>query len=142
MRWSLSISALLTAAGAMAPHVAGQIQPPQKLDVVSVTGCLTQGPGDTWVLTNATDPAPTNRTEKMATTTTPSTAATTMPPAAGKNRFKLIGILELNVPSHKGHTVTVKGILIPAQPEKRINLTSVQMVSATCSANGSTPPQK
>jgi hypothetical protein len=119
------------------PRLAAQAQPPQKVDkvsVVTVTGCLTQGPNDSWMLTNATEPvAARGRGAAAATTTdTRSAAGGAASVTTGKNRFKLIGILELNVPAHKGHTVTVRGLLINAQPEKRINLTSVQMVSENC----------
>jgi hypothetical protein len=130
-RWLLP--AALAAAGTLPSYVAAQApqgQPPQKVEVVSVTGCLTPGPADTWLLTNATDPVAVNRPKGAATPASPAAK----PPTVGKNRFKLIGILELNVPAHKGHTVTVRGLLIPAAPEKRINLTSVQMVSDSCAA--------
>jgi hypothetical protein len=98
-----------------------QTSSPQKLAVVAVTGCITQGQGDTWLLTNAGDPV--------------AASAQTTAPKPGKNRYRLIGTLELNVPDHKGHTVTVRGMVIPAKPESRINLTSVQMVAPTCPAS-------
>lgn len=123
--------ALAAAACALAPQLVAQTQPVQKVDIVTVTGCLTQGPGDTWMLSNATDPVVVNRIPATGASSEPP-ATTTTPATAGKNRFRLIGTLELGVPAHKGHTVTIKGLLIPAQPDKRINLTSVQMVAATC----------
>jgi hypothetical protein len=110
-----------------------------KADIVSVTGCVAQGTGDTWVLTNATDPAPDERSaggagqrgasQPAPTTTAPPTA--TAPPPAGKNRYRLIGILELGIPDHKGHTVTLKGLLIPGT-ERKLNVTSVKMVAPSC----------
>jgi hypothetical protein len=161
MRWRWLFTTLLAAACVAPPHVAAQTPPPQKVSVVTVTGCLTQGPGDTWLLTNATEPIPAPRrpaatsapaastatataatTTAATTTTTTTTTTTKAPPVSGKNQFKLIGILELNVPSHKGHTVTVRGLLIPASPERRINLTSIQMVSDTCSAPAGNTPTK
>lgn len=105
--------------------------PPARAEMVSVTGCLAQGPNDTWLLTGATDPAVIKKGEN------PTTEA-----KSGKNRYKLIGVLELNVPAHKGHTVTVRGLLIAAQPERRINLTSIQMVSDSCAAGATTSSAK
>lgn len=104
-----------------AAPVAAQSRPLQKSDIVTVTGCLTPGPDDTWFLTNATDP-----TVPVKGAPPSESAATT-----GKNRYRLIGLLEFNVPAHKGHTVTIKGLLIPADV-RRLNITSVQHVSPTC----------
>jgi hypothetical protein len=106
---------------ALAASVAAQPQAVQKSDIVTVTGCLTPGPDDTWFLTNATDP-----TVPVKGAPPSETAAT-----AGKNRYRLIGLLEFNIPAHKGHTVTIKGLLIPADV-RRLNITSVQHVSPTC----------
>ena len=55
-------------------------------------------------------------------------------PTTGKNTFKLIGVSEFDLPSHKGHTVLVKGLFIKAEPVSRLNVTSVTMVAATCAA--------
>lgn len=102
----------------LAPQAPG----PQKADMVSVTGCVTPGPGGTWLLTSAGNPVVLKDNRALAST---------RPVTTGKNRYKLIGIMELDVPSHKGHTVTVKGLLVLAE-EKRINVTSVQHVAPTC----------
>jgi hypothetical protein len=116
------------------------VQPatPQKADIVSVTGCVSAGPGDTWLLTDATDPVPDERPAagrgrggEPAPASPPAAAA----PTAGKNRYRLIGILELGVPDHKGQTVTIKGLLI-AGSEKKINVTSVKMVAPSCKPQG------
>lgn len=137
MRSKRLLSAFILSSSAWIVHAVGQTPAAQKVDMVTVTGCVTQGPGDTWLLTNATDPTVISRapTKPSAGTGAPAAPAP-KPTTVGKNRFQLIGILELNVPAHKGHTVTVKGLLIAAQPNRRINLTSVQMVTDTC-ASGS-----
>ena len=146
MTWKPLFAALVVAAYALPTHTTAQTAPVQKVSVVTVTGCLTQGPANTWLLTNATDPVPVSGAAKP-------TSSATIPPLAnsprsstaavsGKNRFKLIGILELNVPAHKGHTVMVRGLLIPAQPERRINLTNVQMVADSCSPAGDSTSSK
>jgi hypothetical protein len=111
-------------------QTAGATAPPQKVDIVAVTGCVTPGPNDTWMLASATDPVVEQKasTGQRPATSTPPAGAT---PPAGKNRYRLIGILELGVPGHKGHTVLLKGLLIPGA-EKKINVTSVTMISPTC----------
>lgn len=145
MTWKPLFPALVVAAYALPTHTTAQTAPVQKVSVVTVTGCVTQGPADTWLLTNATDPvAAKGRAEPASSATTPGANAPRSSPAAvsGKNRFKLIGILQMNVPMHKGHTVTVRGLLIPAQPERRINLTSLQFVADSCSPAGSSTSSK
>ena len=133
----------LLAATCVAPAViTAQAQPAQKVSVVSVTGCLAPGPGDTWLLTNATEPVAASRRPAAPSATAPDSSAKPAPVTLGKNQFKLIGLLEMNVPAHKGHTVTVRGLLIPAANERRINLTSLQMVSETCSPSAGGTPTK
>lgn len=97
-----------------------------KVEIVSVTGCLREPTANTWALTAATDPVPSNANAP---------AAKDIPsaPPAGKNEFRLIGVSEFNLTPHKGHTVMVKGLHIKATPVSRLNITSVTMVSATCS---------
>lgn len=117
-------------------HLVAQPKPAAKIDLVTVTGCLTPGGGETWRLTSATDPI-------VASQKAPE------PPkdaVIGKNRYRLIGLLEFNVAAHKGHTVRVKGLLIPVDDgkrpspgsgrgepvEPRLNITSLQHVAPTC----------
>ena len=45
---------------------------------------------------------------------------------------RLIGLSEFDLPTHKGHTVLVKGLFIKAAPVSRVNVTSVAMVSTAC----------
>jgi len=102
-------------------------QPTQKIDIVSVTGCLREAAPNTWTLVNATDPAPSNANAPAAKDI-PST------PPIGKNEFRLIGVSEFNLPSYKDHTVIVKGLFIKATPTSRLNVTSVTNVAASCPA--------
>jgi hypothetical protein len=108
---------------------------------VSVTGCLTAGPDDTWFLTNATDPTVVTKPAPAPAAPAATTGAAESAPTSGKNRYRLIGILEFNVPAHKGHTVAIKGLLIPADV-RRINITSVQHVAPTCAASPAVAKQK
>lgn len=98
-----------------------------KMDVVSVTGCLKEASSSTWTLVNATDPVVSNANA-------PSPKEVASAPRSGKNEFRLIGVSEFNLPAHRDHTVLVKGLLIKASPTSRLNVTSVTMVASTCDA--------
>jgi len=101
--------------------------PTPKVEIVSVTGCLKETAPNTWTLTAATDPVPSNANAPPAKDM-PST------PPAGKNEFRLIGVSEFNLPAHKDHTVIVKGLFIKSTPVNRLNITSVTMVAPSCAA--------
>ena len=118
---ALSMLALLVTAALL------QAGAPKKIDIVSVTGCLRETMPGTWLLTSATDPAP-------SSANAPPAKDLPAAPPAGKGQFKLIGVSEFNLPAHKGHTVVVKGLYIKADPVSRLNITSVTMVSAGCVA--------
>ena len=96
-----------------------------KVEIVSVTGCLKEATPNNWTLTSATDPTPSNANAPAAKDI-PTT------PPAGKNAFRLIGVSEFNLPAHRDTTVMIKGLLIKATPMSRVNMTSVTMVSASC----------
>jgi hypothetical protein len=106
-----------------------QAPPSQKIELVSVTGCLKEATPNNWTLATATDPVPSNANAP---------AAKDIPaaPPAGKNTFKLIGVSEFNLPTHRDHTVIVKGLFIKATPMSRVNITSVTMVAPSCVAAG------
>ena len=114
----MTIAALLLAA--LAAQAA-----PNKIDIVSVTGCLKETAPNNWVVTGATDPVPSSANAP------PAKDIPTTPPA-GKNEFKLIGGSEFNLPAHKDRTVIVKGLFIKANPTSRLNVTSVTDVAPAC----------
>jgi hypothetical protein len=100
-------------------------RPANKVEIVSVTGCLKEATPDNWTLTAATDPVPSSAnapTAKEVPAATP----------AGKNAFRLIGVSEFNLPAHRDQTVVIKGLFIKATPMSRLNMTSVTMVSPSC----------
>jgi len=99
--------------------------PSQKIDIVSVTGCLREATPNTWTLESATDPVPSNANAPAA-----KDIPSTQP--AGKNQYRLIGVSEFNLTVHRGHTVIIKGLFIKATPASRVNMTSVTMVAASC----------
>lgn len=98
--------------------------PAEKVPVVAVIGCVAEQ-GTNWMLTNATDPVP-------SIANGPPAGEAIKGPTSGKNQFRLIGVGEFDLPSHKGHTVLVKGLHIKATPISRVNVTSVTMVSTAC----------
>ena len=102
-----------------------QAAPAAKIDIVSVTGCLRETPPGTWVVTGATDPVPSSANAPAAKDI-PAT------PPAGRNQFRLIGVSEFNLPSHKDKTVIVKGLFIKATPMSRLNITSVTAIAPGC----------
>jgi hypothetical protein len=116
---------LLLLALQAAPSRQGSGQTVNKVEIVSVTGCLKEATPDNWTLTAATDPAPSS-----ANAPTPKERPTA--PQAGKNAFKLIGVSEFNLPAHRDQTVLIKGLFIKATPMSRLNMTSVTMVSPSC----------
>lgn len=101
--------------------------PPAKVDIVSVAGCLREQSPDTWMLVNATDPV-------ASVANAPEKKDIPASPPVGKNRFKLIGVSEFNLPQYKDHAVIVKGLHIPAQPVSRLNVTSVTVIATACPA--------
>ena len=121
------MAAALGAAVVGTAAVAAQA-PAEKVPIVAVAGCLEQQ-GDKWMLTAATDPEP-------SVANGPPAGQPYTGPTAGKNAFHLIGVSEYDLPSHKGHTVLVKALLIKAEPVSRLNITSVTMLATSC-----TPPK-
>ncbi len=100
--------------------------PSPKVPIVAVAGCLEQQ-GENWMLTRASEPEPSIANGPPAGQ--PYKGATN-----GKNTFRLIGVSEFDLPSHKGQTVLVKALFIKAEPVSRLNVTSVTMVAASCTA--------
>ena len=98
---------------------------PNKVEIVSVTGCLTEATPNAWTLTRATDPVP-------SSANAPAPKEIPSPPPAGTNAFRLIGVSEFNLPAHRDHTVVIKGLFIKATPMSRVNMTSVVTVSSSC----------
>ena len=99
----------------------------QKVEIVSVTGCLREATPNNWTLINATDPTP-------SSANAPPAAEVPKTPSVGKNQFRLIGVSEFGLSQHRDHAVIIKGLLIRAEPVSRLNMTSVTMVAAACPA--------
>lgn len=117
---------LVLAALAALAHAAAIAAAQDKVPVVAVAGCLAEKSG-TWMLTNATEPV-------AAIANAPTASQPYKGPLNGPHQFRLIGVSEFDLPSHKGHTVLVKALFIKAEPVSRLNLTSVTMLAETCPA--------
>jgi hypothetical protein len=112
--WSASFGAMLRAQTAA-----------EKVPIVAVSGCLEERTPNSWTLSRATEPTP-----SIANGPPPNAPVTG--PMKGKNEFVLVGVSEFDLPSHKGHTVLVKALLIKAAPISRLNVTSVTHLAPTC----------
>jgi|GEM_PF-989036 len=123
---------LIAAAVSMSAVGAAAAQAPSsdKVPIVAVAGCVTEQPAGTWLLTSATEPVP-------SIANAPPSGQPYTGPTTGKSRVRLIGISEFDLPSHKGHTVLVKGLYVRATPVSRLNVTSVTMLATACR-----PPSK
>jgi hypothetical protein len=118
--------ATLIAAGLAAILAAPALaQPGQKVDIVSVTGCLRQQGSDNWMLVAATEPVASNANAPPA-----GDISKTAPD--GKLTFRLIGVGEFKLPSLKDKTVVVKGLHIKDTPTPRLNVTSVVEALPMC----------
>ena len=112
-----------------APSLSSSGQAPTKfVDVAAVTGCLVQQ-GQTWWLSNASEVMGTGAAAAKVTVN----EAKKQP--LGKERYHVIGVLEeYGVLQHAGHRMLAKGLINDDGKEKRLNLTSLQMVDQTCPA--------
>ena len=115
-------------AGLMAAELGvGAQTPPTKADIVMVAGCLKEQASGDWRIVNALDPKPSNAVA-------PPASEMPQPPVFGTNQFQLIGVSIFDLPSYKDKTVAVKGLLIPAKPVSRLNMTSIVTVAPTCAS--------
>lgn len=97
--------------------VSWQAPATNKVEIVSVTGCLREQGAGNWVLVAATDPVP------SAANQAPAAELPKVPPA-GINTFRLLGVGEFNLSQHRDHTMVIRGLFIKAAPVSRINMTS------------------
>ena len=115
-----SILAVVLMAAAQAPAT-------NKVEIVSVTGCLREQGAGNWVLVAATEPVPSVANQAPA-------AELPKEPPAGKNSYRLLGVGEFSFPQHRDRTMVIRGLFIKAAPMSRINVTSAAEAVATCVA--------
>lgn len=90
---------------------------------VEVVGCLTPGPRNTWLLTNAGEPA--------------AAAPTALPPPArdkplGTRTFHLVDAMAYAPNDHQGQKMYVRGLLIALPGKQRLAISSFEIVSPIC----------
>lgn len=93
---------------------------------VSSVGCLHQDPTRSWLLTNAEE---LKKTEPSASASGDPAAATR---PRGEFTFRLLDAISHNPEPHNGHKVRVTGHMVRLGAEIRVNVTSLQMVGASC----------
>ena len=94
--------------------------------IVEAVGCLSQT-GSDWILVNATE------AETVTTTfTTPEALKAAASKSLGTQKYRLLGVKPFSPEPHNGHMMAARGLLIKGSSDTRINVTSLQMLSATC----------
>jgi mono/diheme cytochrome c family protein len=106
---------------------AGGAEGLQNYTLVSAVGCLHQDPTRSWLLMNA---AELKKTEVPASGA--AAAAAGSPTGAGEFTFRLLDAISHNPEPHNGHKVRVIGYMVRLGAEIRVNVESLQMVSAAC----------
>ena len=109
--------------------VPGRPKPPPPVgdfSYVDVVGCLTAGPRNTWMLTQASEPVAAG---SSATASPPPTAAAK---PLGTQAFHLLDAMAYAPDDHKNQKMYVRGLLIKLTGEQRLTISALDMVSPTC----------
>jgi mono/diheme cytochrome c family protein len=94
---------------------------------VAGIGCLNQDPTKSWMLTSAPE------LKKTDVPAANSTAAVVMPlDAPGEYTFRLLNAYNYDAEPNNGKKVRVSGYLVRLGAEIRVNVQTLQMVSASC----------
>ncbi len=99
----------------------------QNYTFVSSVGCLHQDPTRSWLLTNAQE---LKKTEPSAAASVD--AAAGAPQERGEFTFRLLDAISYSPELHKGKGVRVTGHMVRLGAEIRVNVSSLQMVAASC----------
>lgn len=102
-------------------------KPLPSMTAVRVVGCLTSGPNDTWILTNASEPV----RSRSLNETTPAELQDSATWPLGTQRFRLQNVPD-RAAATKGHKALAKGVLIRQYMNDRINVTSLETVASAC----------
>jgi len=101
---------------------------PANFSLVVAVGCLTEASNKRWMLTNATDAAPTKDE-----TSTADALKTAEARPLGSQTFELVSVSpSLRPETRKNHKVQVRGLLYRDPNHAELNLTSLDSVSANC----------
>jgi mono/diheme cytochrome c family protein len=97
------------------------------LKIVEAVGCLEERPSRVWMLTQA---GPPSVSETQSTSAATVAMATEKP--AGSLQYRLLGSEVFSPLLHQGQKVAIKGVLLEDSQDRRVNVTSLQTVAATC----------
>ncbi|HWZ82956.1 MAG TPA: hypothetical protein VNW47_10040 [Terriglobales bacterium] len=100
--------------------------------IAETVGCLEQRPSRDWTLTRAGEPI-LSKTQSTSSAALQKAAGR----ALGKQEYRLLGVDAFKPETQKGHKLAVKGVLIEGADDRRLedrrlNVTSLQTVAATC----------
>ena len=107
----------------------GRPKPPPPVgdfSYVEVVGCLTPGPDNTWLLTNASEPV------GLAVTGPAVRQSEVTDRPLGSQVFRLLDAMAYNPDALKGRKMYVKGLLIRLPGEQRMTISSFETVAPTC----------
>ena len=106
--------------------VPGQPKPPPPIgdySYVEVVGCLTSGEHGAWLLTRASEP-------RVVSTAASATGASERP--LGAQTFRLLDAMAYPAAAHRGHKMSVRGLLIRLPDEQRLTISVFEMLSPAC----------
>ena len=95
--------------------------------LVEMVGCLAQRPDHRWVLTSAGEPA-VSRDQPLTSDEVKRAAASPL----GTDTFLLVSVLPFKPDTYQGQKVSAKGLFYKTPSENRLNVTSLQPVSPSC----------
>lgn len=110
--------------------IPGRAKPPPPVgdfSYVEAVGCLTPGPENTWLLTNASEPV------SLAVTTASAlrdAEATDRP--LGSQVYRLLDAMAYDPEPNKGRKMYVRGLLIKLPGEQRMTISVLEPLAPTC----------
>lgn len=107
----------------------GKAKPPPPVgdfSYVEVVGCLTPGPDNTWLLSNASEPV----ALPLSGPALRQTEATDRP--LGTEVFRLLDAMAYNPELHTEKKMYVKGLLIKLPGEQRMTISALETVAPSC----------
>jgi hypothetical protein len=96
-------------------------------EMIKVVGCLVQGRSAKWMLTHGSDPVAT-----QAQSTSSTEIAVAAGQSLGGRGYELLGAEVFNPSGDVGKKVAVKGVLLQNAQGSRLNVTSLQIIAASC----------
>ena len=111
--------------------IPGRAKPPPPVgdfSFVEVVGCLTPGPENTWMLTNASEPV------SLVLSGSALRQATVTDRPLGTQAFRLLDAMAYDPESHKGQKMYVRGLLIKLPGEQRMTVSALETIAPSCAS--------